>query len=249
MATRDWTVADSAAHVLSLVSLYLTFFDPGAEKLPVPDLQRVLSATTVDTVNRANAIVLANLPDRTLERMAGDLDSALERLLRASGACDPGVLIPWLGDARVPAVGVLAHLVNEFLVHGWDMAQALGRAWPIPDADAALFFEQFLVGMIRHDHGILLETGSRTSRRPIGVEFRSALTAPTLLVLEGRRVRIGERGEPADARITFRPAGLNLMLFGRASIARALVRRDIAVSGPRPWLLVPFIRVMHLPHN
>ncbi|GAA3944544.1 hypothetical protein Aau02nite_60580 [Amorphoplanes auranticolor] len=249
MATRTWTVADSAAHVLSLVSLYVTFFDPDAETLPVPDLHRILSATTVDTVNRANAIVLANLCERSPERLARDLDSALARLLSASRACDPEMPIPWLGDARVPAVGVLAHLVNEFLLHGWDMAKALGRAWPIPDADAGLFFEQFLVGMIRHDHGILLETGSRTSARPISVDFRSAYTAPTLLVLEGRRVRIGDRGEPADARITFRPAGLNLMLFGRTSIARALLRRDVTVSGPRPWLLVPFIRVMHLPHN
>jgi len=249
MATRDWTVADSAAHVLSLVSIYVTLFDPAAEKLPVPDLPRVLSATTVDTVNDLNTVVLANLLDRAPERLAQGLDAGLERLMTVSRGCDPNLPIPWLGDARVPAVGVLAHLVNEFMVHGWDMARALGRAWPMPDADASLFFERFLVGMIRHDHGMLLETGSRVSARPIGVEFRSAYTTPVLLVLRGRRVHVGDHGEPADARITFRPAAFNLTMFGRTSLAGALMRRDISVGGPRPWLLAPFLRVFHLPHN
>jgi len=249
MATRTWTVADSAAHVLSLVTLYVTLFDPDAEKPPVPNLPQLISATTVDTVNQANAVVLANLRDRAPERLARDLDTGLEQLLAVSRGCDPERPLPWLGDSQVPAAGVLAHLVNEFLVHGWDMARALGRDWPMPDADAGLFFELFLVGTIRHDLGMLLETGSRLSARPISVDFRSAQTAPVLLVLEGRRVRVGDDGESADARLIFRPARFNLMLFGRTSVAGALLRRDITVGGPRPWLLPAFLRVVHLPRN
>jgi len=249
MATRDWTVEDCAAHILSLVSLYVSLFDPEADKLPVPDLPGLIAGTTVNTVNRTNAVILSNLRDRAPERLARDLETGLDQLMAVSRGCDPERTFPWLGDSQVPAAGVLAHLLNEFLVHGWDMAKSLRRDWPMPDADAGLFVELFLVGVIRHDLGLLLGTDSRPPARPISVEFRSAHTTPVLLVLEGRRVRVGHDGETVDARVTFRPARFNLMLFGRTSVAGALVRRDITVGGRRPWLLPAFLRVVHLPRN
>jgi uncharacterized protein (TIGR03083 family) len=249
MATRDWTVADAAAHVLSLAAHYAVLFDPAAPRLPVPDLDRILAATHVDNVREANAVVLGHLPERDPERLADSLLDSVERLLGATEDADPREPVRWLGDSLVPTAGVLAHLVNELLVHGWDIARALGRPWPMADADAALFTDEFLVGMIRRDYGLLLETGVRVPRRTIGVEFRSAYTAPARLILQDGRVHVGADDEPVDARVTFRPARFNLMLFGRISVARALVRRDVVIAGPRPWLLPTFLRVVHMPHN
>ena len=249
MATRDWTVEDTAAHVLSLVDHYVSLFDQDADRLPVPDLPGLIAATTVNTVNRTNAVILTNLRDRSPERLARGIEAGVGELLAVSRGVDPERTFPWLGGSRVPAAGLLAHLLNEFLVHGWDMSRGLRRDWPMPDADAGLFVELFLVGVIRHGLGELLGTDARPSARPISVEFRSAYTAPVLLVLEGRQVRVGHHGEPVDARVTFRPARFNLMLFGRTGVARALVRRDITVGGRRPWLLPAFLRVVHLPQN
>src|SRR6266496_3980175 len=59
MATKGWTVADSAAHVLSLASYYATLFEPGAPGLGVPGLKQLVDGTTVDTVRRTNAIILS----------------------------------------------------------------------------------------------------------------------------------------------------------------------------------------------
>ncbi len=249
MATREWTVADTAAHVLSLATWYATLFDPRAARLPVPDLDRLLSAATVDNVRDANATVLRHLPERDPARLADDLQQAVDHLLTATADADPGRPVRWLGDALVPTAGVLSHLVNEVLVHGWDVARALSRPWPMPDRDAALFLDEFLIGMIRRDYGNLLGTGVRRPRRPVTVEFRSAHTATTSLVLSHGRVRIGTADDPPDARVTFRPARFNLMLFGRLSVPHALLRRDVVIGGPRPWLLPSFLRVVHMPHN
>lgn len=244
MATREWTVADSAAHLLSIVSWYATKFaaDEG-------QADRTFSTVTVDTLKHANAKVLTGVPQRDPERLATELRSSLDRLLEVSAGCDPARSFRWLGDSLLPAAGVLAHLMNEFLVHGWDMARALDRDWPIEDADSALFVELFLVGMIRLDTGTLLETDARPPAKPIAVEFRSAHTDPVTIVLEGRRVHVGGPHEHADARVTFRPAGFLLYLFGRTSLPRALLHRDLKVGGPRPWLLPAYLRVMHLPNN
>ncbi|MBY8874804.1 hypothetical protein K7640_23530 [Micromonospora sp. PLK6-60] len=267
-ATVDWTVADTAAHLLSLAAYYGALLDPGAPPLPVPGLDRLLAGTTVDTVRDANAVVLRHLPERDPGRLAGQLQVAVDRLLAATaatttpdatataaattagtGATADARAVRWLGGALVPPTGLLAHLVNEFLVHGWDVARALSRPWPMADADAALFLDEFLVEMIRRDHGALLDTGARRPRRPIGVEFRSAHTRPALLILRDGRVRLGAAGDRPDARVTFRPARFNLMLFGRLSVPRALARRDVVVGGPRPWLVPAFLRVVHLPRN
>jgi hypothetical protein len=119
----------------------------------------------------------------------------------------------------------------------------------MPDPDAALFIDEFLIGMIRRDYGNLLQTGVRLPRRPITVEFRSAHTTTARLILRDGRVRVGTPDDPADARVTFRPARFNLMLFGRVSIPHALARGDVVLGGPRPWLLPSFLRVVHMPRN
>jgi uncharacterized protein (TIGR03083 family) len=249
LATRSWTVADSAAHVLSIAGYYATLFDKQAPVLPVPNLLSVINGTNVDTVRRTNAVVLRHLGERDPVRLAAAIEDSLDRLLAATAGMDPRRTVPWLGNSRVPVAGVLSHLVNEFLVHGWDMARALHRPWPMPDAEAALFLEQFLFGMIRHDYGVLLNHGGHPPRRTIAVEFRSAYTESASLVVRDGRVHVGAPDEPVDAHVTFRPAGLNLMLFGRVSVVRAVARGDVRVGGPRPWLLPAFLRFVHMPRN
>lgn len=249
LATADWTVTDTAAHLLSIATHYVSLLDPGAPTLPVPGLAGLLATTTVDSLPETNRAVLAHLPERDAGKLARALADTVDRLLEASRRADPEHTVPWLGNARVTVAGLHAHLVNEFLVHGWDVARALGRPWPMPDAEAALFLELFLVGMIRHDHGALLETGARMPARPITVEFRSAHTGAVRLVLADRRVRVATDDVAVDARVTFRPARLNLVLFGRVGVVSALARRDIVLGGPRPWRLPAFLRVVHLPHN
>ena len=49
--------------------------------------------------------------------------------------------------------------------------------------------------------------------------------------------------------MTFDPATLNLMLFGRISRVRAAVTGKLVISGRRPWLLPTFLRTVRLPTN
>lgn len=38
------------------------------------------------------------------------------------------------------------------------------------------------------------------------------------------------------------------MLFGRTGTVAAALRRDVVVTGPRPWRLPAFLRVVHMPN-
>ena len=117
-----------------------------------------------------NALVLSDFPERDIGVLVKGLLTDIDEVLRVTEDADPATPLSWLGDSRVPLAGVLARLVNELQIHGWDIARALKLPWTVPPEDAALFFDLFLVGALSHDTGHLLDTdepprGSRSIRR------------------------------------------------------------------------------------
>ncbi len=247
MVTADWTVADTVAHVVLIAKMYSSMVRPDAAPLLDARAQGQVQKTTVDTVSVLNTLVLKDFPERDLGVLTAELLAAIDEVLRVTEDADPATPLDWLGDSKVPLAGVLAHLVNELQIHGWDIAKAVKLPWTIPPGDAALFFDLFLVGVLTHDIGHLLDTDEPPRERRIAVAFRSAYTTPVVLVLHRGRVTVEEPGGPVDARISFDPPSLNLMLFHRVGRARSALTRKIVVSGRRPWVLPAFLRVVRLP--
>ncbi|WP_141977167.1 maleylpyruvate isomerase N-terminal domain-containing protein [Saccharothrix saharensis] len=248
LATPDWTVADTAAHVVAIASIYTTLLAPGGGEVADPALAARIPTVTVETVAELNDLALRRFTERDPATLAAVLRSRVASILDATGGTDPERTVPWLGASRVPVAGVLAHLVNELLIHGWDIARGIGAPWSVPPREAALFFDLFIVGMVRNDVGGVLD-GPPPSDRRIAVAFRSRHTTPVTIVLHRGRVSVGEPGDPVDARLTFDPATLNLVLFGRVSRVRAALTGGLRVTGRRPWLLPAFLRTVRLPTN
>ncbi|MGC4850666.1 maleylpyruvate isomerase N-terminal domain-containing protein [Micromonospora sp. DT15] len=247
MATADWTVADTLAHVVSIAMLYVSRLEGTEVPIRVPGLEDLLATTNVDTVADVNAHVLAHFTERDPQVLLTQLNTMVDRLLATSA--DPRSTVSWLGNARVTVGGLFAHLTNELLVHGWDIARALRRAWPMPDEHAALYWDLFMFDMLRDTYGVLLNTELPTPRHDVSVQFRSRYVPTTTLTLGDRRVWIAAPDAPFDASVTFRPARFNLMMFGRISTAQAVLRRDVVIGGPKPWRLPAFLRVVHMPNG
>ncbi|WP_327029576.1 maleylpyruvate isomerase family mycothiol-dependent enzyme [Micromonospora sp. NBC_01740] len=247
MATAHWSVADTLAHVGSLAWYYACLVDPDHPPLPVPGLHRQLPDVTVDTVADFNDVLLRHLTEREPQALADRLRADVGRLLAVCEGQRPDETVPWLGGARVPLAGLCAHLVNELLIHGHDVARVAGRPWSLPGRDAALFMELFVAGVVRHGYGRLIDGGAPPSERPVVVEFRSAYAAPVRLLLHRGRMTFADPGARADARIDHDPGTLNLMMFGRVSRARAVLTGKVRVSGRRPWLLPAFLRKFRTP--
>ncbi|GAA3458505.1 maleylpyruvate isomerase N-terminal domain-containing protein [Saccharothrix longispora] len=246
-ATAEWTVADTAAHVVTIASLYTTLLAPEPE-VADPVIAARIPTVTVDTVADINTLVLGRFHERNPAALAATLRSSVATVLDLTTRTDPERTVPWLGASRVPVGGVLAHLVNEMLIHGWDIARAVGAPWPIPAREAAPFFDLFIVGMIRNDVGSLFD-GAPSNDRRIAVAFRSRHTKPVTLVLHRGRVSVEEPGGPVDVRLGFDPAALHLVLFGRVSRTRAALTGKLRVTGRRPWLLFEFLRAVRMPTN
>lgn len=244
--TPNWSVAETAAHVTALAWLAATMLRPDAEPLPVPGLAERMPSSTVDDVNAINDLTLTHFTERDPQVLAGLLRDRIRAMLDASEGRDPAEVLPWLGGAQLPIAGLFAHLLNELLIHGYDLARTTGTPWTIAPQDAAYFFEMFMVGLAHNDVGRLLD-GPPPQDRRIAVEFRSDYIEPVTFVLRDGRVSAEPPGKGADVRVTFDPAVFALMMFGRVSKPRAVLTRKVTVGGRRPWLLPVFLRTLRVP--
>nr|WP_166641794.1 maleylpyruvate isomerase family mycothiol-dependent enzyme [Amycolatopsis sp. SID8362] len=242
----EWSIAETASHVGMIALMYTAMIRGDGGPLPLPGLEEPIDSASVDTISRMNALALELYPERDPVRLAERLRADIAEVLLVSADLDPEKPVWWLGGSRVPVAGVLAHLVNEMLLHGLDIARALGRPWPVPARYEAMFLELFLFGMVRNDMGSLLDDATPSPRR-IAVEFRSAYTKPGVLALQHGRLRFEEPDGTADVRLRFDPAVLVPMMFGRISKARAVLTSGVRISGRRPWLLPEFLRTVRMP--
>lgn len=245
-ATRDWSVAVTAAHVASVAGLAAAI--AGGEPLPLPTqaARTAFATATVETVAGLNDVVLAEFSERDPKVLAEQIRAEVDAILKHCEHRDPAEGLPWLGSSTVPLAGLVAHLVNEFQIHGHDVARGTGAAWHIEPAEAALFFELFIVGLLHLDYGTLLDTAEPLPRKRIAVEFTSKYTTPATLLLDDEVVSLAPH-VPPDVRLRFDPVVLNLMQFGRMSRTRALITGGVRVGGPRPWLLPAFQRKLRMP--
>ncbi len=119
-----WTVGDTAAHVLTVVRRALT--------------DRRRSATPADT-----AVLNATCLDETAERELARLADLVERDGKAAvhvglAGVPVDVRFPFHAGATTTVAPAACILLADVLVHGHDIADALGREWPIPAAEAGL---------------------------------------------------------------------------------------------------------------
>lgn len=246
-ASAGWTVADVAAHVTTISFLNTMLTGAAEPPFHTPGLAEAIAATTVDTVHGLNDQVMSHFRERDVPRLLDMLRHHVDLMLTASQDHDPGETFSWLGQARPTLAGMFAHLVNELLIHGNDIAGAVKVPWAMPAQDAALFFDLFYVGLANGQQGRLLDGSKRPLRRRIAVEFRSAYTTPVTIVVRDGQVTAEPAGPGADAWVRFDPATLNMMMFGRISRPRAVLTRKIIIGGRRPWLMPAFLRTVRLP--
>ena len=221
----DWTIHEVTAHVASVVNRYADGPEGrGTWAERPPDLAGI-NQRSIEALGAAGMAELGAKIDRDL--------SALVAQIRAYGDRPPS--FHFHGGAEV-----LAHLVNELLVHGWDIARAVGRPWPLDPADVELVIEgvePILPGWV-------------------DPEKAGRLTATYLLRLRGQgthvwsfrdgRLRIGSDRRP-DVTISADPVALLLVLYKRRPQWPAIARGRLLAWGRRPWLAFSLAGRFHQP--
>jgi uncharacterized protein (TIGR03083 family) len=241
-----WTAAETAAHTAVVAHLNAGMLHAPSAPLGVPEVDRLIPRTTLGDIAHLNEVALREFPDRAPEVLAQRLREGVSLLLRHSADRDPAEPAPWLGGSRLTVASLLAHQLNEILIHGSDIARAHSLPWRVPSAEAAFAFDLFLVRLLGGDKGRLFGD-SAGQGRPVRVEFRSAHTTPVVLVNGGGRIGVDPPGSGADARVRFEPGTLMLTIFRRTSLARAVATGRVVATGRRPWVALTYLRRMNTP--
>ena len=232
-AGTDWTVAETAAHV----SVVLTGFsaaitaEPFSEQDPDADFPTRLAAvndTTIAMVDRTDAGRLAEL-----------IAAGAQRFLELAEPADPQLecATPWYGPGRTRTVDCLTALaLGELTVHGRDIATGTGRPWPITAEHAKLILGTVCPEMsplvVRPDAG-------RDASLTYEVRLRGGGPRWVVSVADGT-AEVRAAGGRVDCVISADPVTYLLVVYGRMSVGRAMLRGGISAKGRRPWLGLRF---------
>ncbi|WP_246127849.1 DinB family protein [Amycolatopsis rhizosphaerae] len=245
-AVGAWSVAETAAHVSAVSSLYTTMLPVSVRPHPIPGIEGRIRDAALDEVAVVNEFALAHLTERDPVGLGDQLRGTIGQLLAMSHDLDPLRPVGWLGNAQLPVASWYAHLLNELHLHGRDIARAVGARWGTPQRDAAMAFEMFLVTLLRGDTGRLLVHESMARSR-IAIRFRSRYTTPVVLAIQDNRVAVDPPEGTYDVTLMFRPAALMQVLFRRLGRTRAALTGQVAAWGRKPWQVSAFLRAVRFP--
>jgi uncharacterized protein (TIGR03083 family) len=209
----DWTVREAAVHLICWGRFYRRFLDGLAS--PVRDAQEleVMNAAYFTALDEDDPGPLA-----ALMREATTAYSAKAATLRADELC------PWHMALSLEVRAHVALLINELLMHGWDIANATGRRLWDDEAATPVFTDIAALWA--------LFVPSEPSRPEATLAFSIDGRLQSLYRLHAGGASVGpvEPESTYDCIVDGSPFALLLWLAGRAGWEAA----GLTISGPQP---------------
>ena len=157
--------------------------------------------------------------------------------------------LPWMVDgATVQLANLTGHLLNETVMHGYDIAQADRRTWHIEPAHAAMVLSEFIIPVIKAlDPQALVDSERAAGLRATydlrirgGGRFHFIFENGTVMVEEPAPRRI-------DCYISADPVAFLMVVWARRSQWSAIAKGQLLAWGRKPWLGPQFRRLLRNP--
>jgi uncharacterized protein (TIGR03083 family) len=228
----EWTVRDAAAHLVNGVGLYCELVNGVASPIEAPAGDGPALRDAAATVLRQ---LLADIPERDPFRLAALVVDGAKRLVDTTAGRRDDQVVRWHSGVPMRLGEVMSIMVGEFVLHGYDMAIAAGRPWPVDQEHAALVLSAYapIFGMCRNPL-----TAS-------GVNVACELELRGVGRLVARFVDGEYRLEAAgscsvDCSISADPVAYLLVVSGRLSQWSAISLGLLSAGGSRPELALRF---------
>ncbi|MFN2555645.1 MAG: maleylpyruvate isomerase N-terminal domain-containing protein [Nitriliruptorales bacterium] len=231
----EWTAAETAAHLVAVCRVYTEAITGYEEKWMAPYLSGPDSAPA--RVAEGNARTLAQMTDHDAASLSRQLDEAVRAFLGAlagrSGSTS--VKTPWWGEGHSRDLASLAAIaLGEFVVHGYDIARALGQSWAIDPAHARLVLDS---AMWEIPHHVNPETA-----RDVDASYMIHVRGGRRFVIhfdQGSATMHTSR-EPVDCHLWVDPVAFLLVGYGRIGQWGPIAKGKLVAWGRKPWLGVKF---------
>ena len=218
----EWTIAETAAHLWSGVTMCTGLLEGRSH--PWPD---------IDGRAETNAALIAQIQERDPSALAALIErdaAAMAAAFRAYGAKP----IPYVFGMPASATTALAGIATEFLIHGWDIAQAVGVPWPIAPADAIVITR---AGCDVWPMFVAPEAANFQGTYEVSLRGGPIITWS---FSEGR-LTFGEgKASRPDCRISANPSSFLLSAYGRLGLWSPAFKGQMLAYGRKPWLALRF---------
>jgi hypothetical protein len=146
------------------------------------------------------------------------------------------------GGMALDLAGVTSIDLGEVLIHGYGIAKATGRSWPIAADDARLVLGGALRLVPRY-------VNSETARSHTGCYDLRIRGGPRVAIrfIDGRAELEEPGSTPVDCHILAEPVALLLVLYGRIPQWGPIARGQLLTWGRRPWRALGFNRLFFNP--
>jgi uncharacterized protein (TIGR03083 family) len=236
VAGTDWTVAETAAHVSVVLGAFSAAI-AGEPQALTPE--QYLDADFPTRLAAANDATIAMVDHSDAGRLAEVITVGAQRFLEFASAADPQMecATPWYGPGRARTPDCLTALaLGELTVHGHDIATGTGRPWRISAEHAKL-----IVGTVCPEMSPLVVRPEAGRAAPVTYEVRLRGDGPRYVIrVADGTAEVRAAGDPVDCVISADPVTYLLVVYGRMSLGRALLRGGILAKGRRPWLGLRF---------
>jgi uncharacterized protein (TIGR03083 family) len=228
----DWTVRDVAAHLVTVTVRYAD----GPEGRGVWTRTPLdLPALNHDQVAALGIVTVGELAARLRQEL-----TAVRAQIRGYGSNVPS--FRFHGSEPVRADVALGLLLGELLVHGWDVARALRRPWPIDPGHAALVFDgldPILPGWVRPE---------RVRGLTAGFEVRLRGQASRVWAFRDGRLHVNPRDRGRiDVHLSADPAAFLLVCYAREPLWKHVASGRMLAWGRKPWLALTLPNRFHNP--
>ncbi|MCH8800154.1 MAG: maleylpyruvate isomerase N-terminal domain-containing protein [Chloroflexi bacterium] len=219
----DWSIRETASHVAA------------AAELNTGILKGTLEPHAVADIAAINSEGLTRVDPGSPGELANGIFRAAEGLAAAARSHPAGQAVRWVDGVEQDAGTVLAAVLGEFLVHGFDIARSVRQNWDIRKQHAA----QVLAGtapampLFVHRENAAGFTGSYDIRVRGGVRFVARFDDGVLTIESP-----GPKG--ADCYLWADPVALLLVFYGRVNQWGQVARGKMLSWGRKPWLGLKF---------
>ena len=221
----EWSLREVAAHLITGAPMFADMANgiPGPFTSLEPGYVKAECERRIADLPEADPVKLSRL---LLDSVEGFLDTTIDR-----PGDDPVTFQAGLSHTLFGLVGIY---LGEVVLHGYDMAAALGRPWPIDPGDASLVLAAYTPLFAVQAH----PERTRGLTAAFGIELRGA-GAMTAHFTDGA-FGVEPAGGPVDATLSADPVAFLMLGSGRLSRYEAVALGGLAVGGNRPDLAFDF---------
>lgn len=250
----EWSPTDVAMHLSQVwvVVPGLARRDLSRARDMLPGLAGSTGASLIRDIwdlGETTKLGVASDPERDLSVLADRIDERAAEFFAESTGIAPGEGRAWLVEGTTIApVGLLCHLLNETMVHGYDIALAAGVPWKIERRYAAMVIGGFLLPVIQALDPRSMVDQQKAAGLRATFDLRVRGGGRYHFVFDDGAVRIEAPSDRrVDCHLSVDAAAMLLVAWDRKSQWPAIAKGQLVAWGRKPWLgprFRPLIRTL-----